>query len=343
MTQVLKRPAGERSVDDRGSGRDSVARGLTTAGERGGVRLAVGVRAGRTRITDLECRPPLQILRLHYLDPSAPDLATAILASPSGGILDGDAIHLEVSVGPGARLHVGTQSATRIYRTPGAGAQFNVDIKVADGGYLEVMPDPYIPYRASRFETKMRCEVAERGTLVVREVVGPGRAARGEILAFESFESRLELMRPDGEVFATDTVRLDPLDGLDSVGLIGRYRCVGSLFVVQPGFSPDVLLAGAATVAATAATVAAGAATVAAGAATISPADLNPDPAVADPAMADSDEAATWGASGLPAASGAWIRVLARDPGMAEAILYGAWAAARAVLVGAAPPPNHRF
>ena len=278
----------------------------------------MGVRAGRTRITDLECRPPLQILRLHYLDPAAPDLATAILASPSGGILDGDDIHLEVSVGPGARLHVGTQSATRIYRTPGTGARVSANIKVADGAYLEVMPDPYIPYRASRFETKMRCEVAEGGTLVIREVVGPGRAARGEVLAFDSFESRLELGRPDGEVFATDTVRLDPLDGLDSVGLIGRYRCVGSLFVVQPGFSPDVLLAGAASVSATG--------------------DSSPDPA-----MGDSDETAIWGASTLPAAAGAWIRVLTRDPGVAEAILDGAWAAARAALVGAAPPPNHRF
>ncbi len=291
------------------------------AGERGGVRLGVGVRAGRTRITDLECRPPLQILRLHYLDPAVPDLATAILASPSGGILDGDDIRLEVSVGRGARLHVGTQSATRIYRTPGAGARFNVDIRVEDGGYLEVMPDPYIPYRASRFETTMRCEVAEGGTLVIREVVGPGRAARGEVLAFESFESRLELVRPGGEVFATDTVRLDPLDGLDSVGLIGRYRCVGSLFVVHPGFSPDVLLAGAANGAATGAT-----------------ADSNPDPA-----MGDSNETATWGASTLPATAGAWIRVLAREPGLVEAILDGAWAAARAALVGAAPPPNHRF
>ncbi len=285
----------------------------------------MGVRAGRTRITDLECRPPLQILRLHYLDAAVPDLATAILASPSGGILDGDEIRLQVSVGRGARLHVGTQSATRIYRTPRAGARFNVEISVEDGGYLEVMPDPYIPYRASRFETTMRCEVAERGTLVVREVVGPGRAARGEVLAFESFESRLELARPGGEVFATDTVRLDPLDGLDSIGLIGSYRSVGSLFVVHPGFTPDVLLSGAATGAAV-------------GAATVAPADPSHDPL-----MGDMNETATWGASALPAATGAWIRVLALDPGMAEAILDGAWAAARAVLVGAAPPPNHRF
>ena len=307
-------------------------------GERGGVRLAVGVRAGRTRIIDLECEPPLQILRLHYLDPAVPDLATAILASPSGGILDGDDIRLEISVGRGARLHVGTQSATRIYRTPGAGARFNVDVKVEDGAYLEVMPDPYIPYRASRFETTMRCEVAEGGTLLVREIVGPGRAARGEILAFESFESRLELVRPEGEVFATDTVRLDPRDGLESVGLMGRYRCVGSLFVVHPGFPPDVLLAGAAAGATSGTRT---------GVATGAAADPSLDPAIGDPsldpAMDGSEGPASWGASTLPAAAGAWIRVLAREPGMAEAILDGAWAAARAVLIGAAPPPSHRF
>jgi len=284
-------------------------------GEHGGVRLAVERRTGRTRVTELECRPPLQVLRLHELDEDVPDLATAILASPSGGVLDGDRMTLEVSVGPGARLHLGTQSATRVYRTPGSGARLDVSVSVAEGGYLELMPDPFMPYRGSRFEAMSRCELAPGGTLIVREIVGPGRTARGEILAFDRFESTLELRRPGGEIFGADTVRLDPSDGLDQVGLLGRHRCVGSLFVVHPGFQPEVLLEGAGLGARSASQTA--------------------DPALASGAWS--------GASSLPADAGAWLRVLASNTGAVSAVINRAWAATRRLLIGAPPPPDHRF
>jgi urease accessory protein len=260
-------------------------------------------------MTELKCQPPLQVLRLHHVDPAVPDLATAILASPSGGILDGDRIHLDVVVGPGARLHLGTQSATRIYRTPGIGARFDSLITVAEGAYLELMPDPYIPYRASRFAATTRCEVAPGGTLLIREVVGPGRSARGEVLAFDHFESTIEILRPDGSFVATDTVRLDPAEDLGQAGLLGVHRCVGSLIVVHEGFSPDVLIAGAESVTSPCATAA----------------------------------RTSWGASSLPGGAGAWLRVLAPDEGTAGAVLRAAWAAARDLLIGAPLPADHRF
>lgn len=318
MTQLLARSARTPEHDYVGC--------PSAPGERGGVRLAVELRAGRTRITDLECRPPLQVLRLHHVDPAVPDLATAILASPSGGILDGDRIRLDITVGPGARLHLGTQSATRIYRTPEAGARFDSVIRVGERAYLELMPDPYIPYRASRFAASTRCEVAPGGTLLVREVVGPGRSARGEVLAFDRFESTLELLRPDGNVFATDTVRLDPADGLAQAGLLGDHRCVGSLFVVHEGFSPDVLIAGAESV-----VPSSGAATSTSG------------PESAAPTSGPESASPSWGASSLPGGAGAWLRVLAPDTGTASAILHGAWAAARGLLIGAPTPADHRF
>ena len=264
-------------------------------GMQGGVRLRAERIAGRTRITDLACRPPLQILRAHHVDPGRPDLASVILASPSGGILQGDQLTIDIRVGSGARLRVGTQSATRLYRAPAGEARQVVRLEVEAGGYLEYLPDPFIPYAGSRFTSRTTAIVTSDAALIIGEAVAPGRAARGEILAFERFESTVEITRPDGTLLATDAVILDRREPMRAVGALGRYVAVGTLLVIVSGFSPSILR------------------------------DAGNDrgrPAVGV------------GASTLPNDAGAWLRVLSDRLGEAVGVLEAAHIAARQALVG---------
>lgn len=268
---------------------------LSKRGMAGGIRLRVDLIADRTRITELECRPPLQILRAHHVDPERPDLASVIVASPAGGILQGDELSIDIRVGRGARLRLGTQSATRIYRMPDHGARMTVRVEVEAAGHLEFLPDPFIPYQGSRFSGEATWIVAEDASLLAWETIAPGRVARGEVLAFEAFETRVEVFRPDGRLLATDAVVLDRGLDLRSPGLLGGSVALGTLFVVHDQFDPAVLRAAAATI---------------------------PHPEV------------SVGASSLPAAAGAWLRVLADDSHRASAVLDAACAAARTALLG---------
>ena len=263
-------------------------------GMQGGVQLRAEHIAGRTRITDLVCRPPLQILRAHHLDRGRPDLASVILASPAGGILQGDQLAIDIRVGSGARLRVGTQSATRIYRAPRGKAQQVVRLEVEAGGYLEYLPDPVIPYAGSQFISGTAGIVAADAALIIREVVAPGRAARGEILAFERFESTVEIARPDGTLLATDAVILDRREPMRVVGALGRYVAVGTLIVIRSGFSPSILR---------------------------------------DAAIQRGGPPVSFGASNLPNDAGAWLRVLSDSLGEAVAVLDAAHAAARQALL----------
>ena len=252
---------------------------------RGGVQLRAEYIAGRTRITDLACRPPLQVLRAHHVDPGRPDLATVILASPAGGILQGDQLMIDIRVGPGARLRVGTQSATRIYRAPSSKARQIVRLEVEAGGYLEYLPDPFIPYAGSQFISSTTAIVAADAALVMGEVVAPGRAARGEILAFERFESKVEIVRPDGLLLATDAVILDRREPMRVVGALGAYLAVGTLLVIRAGFPPSILR---------------------------------------DAAHDEGGPAVSIGASTLPNDAGAWLRVLSNGLGEAAAVIKAA-------------------
>jgi urease accessory protein len=285
------------------------------AGPRGQDGLLV-VRAqrigGRTRLTEVHARPPLQVMRAAYTEPDLPDLAVVTICSPAGGVLQGDRLRMEVTVDAGARLRLETQSATRIYATPDAGATAETVIRAGAGAYLEYVPDPLIPYAAACYRQESVWEVEESATLVAGEVVAAGREARGERAAYERVETKVEARRPDGRVLYRDACRLVPLGphpalpqrGRRISGLVGDVTAVGSLFVVAPGFTACAFDG------------------------------LEEDPVI-------SKCQAGW--SDLPSGAGAWFKVLAPDSASVAAAVRMAWGSARRALLGHGLPPTRRF
>jgi urease accessory protein len=197
--------------------------------------------AGRTRLTAVEARPPLQVMAAHDIDPQVPDLATLTVVSPSGGVLQGDRLEIDVAVGPGARLAVGTQSSTRVYRAPDAQATVDIRLTAAAGSYAEYLPDPWIPYSGSRLTTSTRCVVDPSATLLVCEAVVAGRLARGERFALDSFESFVTVARPDREPFVRDSLRIEPSEPPPATGRFGSALAVATLLVVGPGIQPQLV------------------------------------------------------------------------------------------------------
>lgn len=272
-------------------------------GQSGSLDVTAERVADRTRITELRCRAPLQAMRPHYLDPALPDMAFLTIASPAGGVLQGDRLDLRVRLAADARLHLDTQGATRLYRAPLVAAEMTTALTLEPGAYLEYLPDPYIPYAGSRFRARTECIVAEDATLILAEIVTAGREAHGERHRFESFESRLLISRPGGEPVAADAVMLDRREAITAPGRLGGYTVVGTLVVVHPGFEPEHLR----------------------------------------PALADMPGRPTLaGASSLPGEAGAWLRVLAGSAEDAADVLWAAFALARIAVLGAGLPPTRR-
>jgi urease accessory protein len=207
-------------------------------GQAGELVLVARRLGARTRLAEVRCRPPLQALRAHHLDPALPDMAFVIVSSPGGGVLQGDRLALSIAAEAGARLHVDTASATRLYRMPQAGAGADVDLRVGPGACLELVPDPFVPFAGARYHQRTRAVVDESGILLLAEVVAAGRAARGEELRYERFESVLDVRRPSGELLFRDACRLVPAEcTIDT-----RRPVVGTLHVVAAGFAPGALV-----------------------------------------------------------------------------------------------------
>jgi urease accessory protein len=267
--------------------------------------VAVAARSGGlTVLRSLHSEGTLKAMRLHHLDPALPAMGYLTIASPGGGVLQGDRLEIQISVEEGAQLSIGTTSATKVYAMPGGEARADTSLRVAAGAYAELVPDPFIPYARSRYLGRSRHVVADGGALLLAEVVGPGRQARGEALAYDLFQSETELRRPGGRLLFRDTTSLSPAEGLTSPGLLGPWRALGVLFAIAEGLNASV---------------------------------FDEDVTGFD------DRTLSAGCSDLPNGAGVWFRVLAADAPAAHAAVRKAWAAVRRRLLGAAPPAARRY
>ena len=272
-------------------------------GSHGSLRLVVARVGGRTRIVDLECTGPIQVLRCHHLDPEEPDIASVMIASPSGGVLQGDRLRIDVEVRAGARLVLETQSATRLYRMPDRPARIEARFVVERDARLGYVPDPYIPFAGSNTTIDTTVVVDPTAAVLIGEVVAAGRVARGEIFEMTRFASMLTAVRPSGQLLFTDATVLEPGEPLGDPGMMASNRAIGSLYLIADEADATTFRAA-----------------------------ILPD--AAHPAFS--------GASTLPNRSGSWLRVLAADTAAARAMILAGSDRARAAILGTTGPRSRR-
>lgn len=153
------------------------------------------------------------------------------LLSPSGGVLQGDRIDISVEARAGARVHVTTQSATRVYRTPEGPARQVVRLRSDAGSYLEYVPHPLVMFDGASFEQRLVLEVAGDGVLVAADVLVPGRLSRGERWSFSRYRGRLE-GRVDGDPVVLSSWDIRPAETRPGPAVRGTGEVVGGLYVL---------------------------------------------------------------------------------------------------------------
>lgn len=208
------------------------ARAVAHAGTRGRLRLVFGASGGRTALLGQFSAAPLHSQRALYLGPGG--MAHVYAMSSSGGILRGDSHRIDVEVREGAAARVATQGATRIYGMDGGSAEQRVRARVLAGAYLELVPDPIIPYRGSRFRQRTELVVHEGAAAVCSEVVAPGRVAMGESLEYDELDLGTRAVSADGAPLVTDSAVLRPAK-LAQFGVLGGRRAFGTAYVLCPG------------------------------------------------------------------------------------------------------------
>src|SRR5262249_23148753 len=176
------------------------------------LRLGFERRSGQTILTDLQRRAPYMVQRPLYCDEAMPGLASVFLITTTGCVLQGDRLGLDISLGPRAQAHITSQSATKIHAMDANYAAQSQTITLADDAYLEFLPDPVIPHRHSRFISDTQISVAPSASLLLSEIIQPGRKHHhpDECFGATVLSVSTAAARPDGRSLFAEKLVIEP-------------------------------------------------------------------------------------------------------------------------------------
>jgi urease accessory protein len=208
--------------------------GVGVAGKVGLLDLGLAPVAGATRIARQFQQQPLYIFHPLYVDPGWPGMAFVYMLQSGEGIVQGDRYRLDLECAPGAAVHFTTQAATKIYRMTENFACQLVNLTAGAGAFVEYLPDPVIPFRDSRFYQRLCLTIDPEASVILGEILLPGRVARGEMHAYSLYYTDLEARTPDGVLLCADRLKLDPgLTSPHSPGRLGPYDVLAALYVIS--------------------------------------------------------------------------------------------------------------
>ena len=158
------------------------------------------------------------------------------VVNPTAGILAGDRLESEIAVQREAALLVTTPSASRVFQMHANGAaECRQDFAVAAGGWLEVMPEPLVPHRGSRYRQVTNVAVETGGALFFVDQLMPGRIGHGEAWQWERLALDLTV-RIDGELILRERLDQsgDTLRGLAGLAGSGASACFANAVLIGP-------------------------------------------------------------------------------------------------------------
>ena len=273
-------------------------------GRRGRLSYEFERAGARTILTRSSCTSPWHHFPPSYLDDSG--CAYTWLVNPSGGLVGGDHVSVEAQLHAHTHVLMTSPSANRVYRSLSEPAVQEVRLSVGPGARLEWVPEVTIPFAGSRFRQSIHVDLAPGATVILWDAMASGRVARQERWAFAAVENEIRIRTPLGRS-VVERYRMVPGRLPESVGLVGSWDYVASLFVIGDAVNAEIWKSLEAAIA----------------------------------AILDERPGLVLGAVSTPAAPGLVVKLVARSAPDLTVTLEAIWAAVRKDLWNL-PPPNLR-
>ncbi len=167
---------------------------------------------------------PLRILQSLY--PEGDRICHNVLVHPPSGLVGGDTLDMQVTVGKGAHGLVTTPGATRFYRSEAGLATQQVHAHVQDGARLEWLPLEALAYSGCDALNLARFELAPAAELMTWDITALGLPHAQQPFERGTFRQHLEIpgvWLERGTIAAADERLMN-----SPLGLAGQ-RCMATL------------------------------------------------------------------------------------------------------------------
>jgi len=225
-----------------------------SVGRRGALSYEFEREGPRTVLTRSFCTSPWHHFPPSYLDDSG--CAYTWLVNPSGGLVGGDRLSVEVQLHARSHVLLTSPSANRVYRSLAEPAAQEIRLSVGPDARLEWLPEVTIPFAGSRFRQSIHVDLAPGATVVLWDAMASGRVAKEERWAFASVENEICIrgLAPAEKGDSPGAGQSPPLpvpllveryciapdQWIESVGLAGSWDYVASLFIIGDAVGADV-------------------------------------------------------------------------------------------------------
>jgi urease accessory protein len=212
------------------------ARGLTPSWlprTEGSVRLGFALGAdGRTALAGLRQSGSG---RVRFPKPAAGDIPEAVLLNTAGGLTGGDAMCIEVSLGPRCRATVSSAAAEKVYRALDGEAVVRIRLEVGEAAHLAWLPQPTILFDRARLDRRTEVAISGSASFLAVETLIFGRAAMGEAVRHGACRDAWRVRR-DGRLVFADTFRVDGevASALDRGATLDGARAAAMLLWAAP-------------------------------------------------------------------------------------------------------------
>jgi urease accessory protein len=184
-------------------------------------------QSGRTSL-QFEHDGPLRVLQSLY--PEGPGVCHNVLVHPPGGLVGGDTLDIQVSVGANAHAFISTPGATRFYKTATEWATQNTRITLAEDARLEWFPLEALAYPGCKGRNLVQLDLASGAQCMGWDITALGLPASGQAFNHGVLEQQLHWA---GHWLERSTIDAEDVRLLQSpVGLNGQ-RGMGTFWLAS--------------------------------------------------------------------------------------------------------------
>jgi urease accessory protein UreH len=215
---------------------DRDCRNPSVVGRHARLELAFECRGGRTVLAHAYAEPPLRIGRTFDVDGAA----YVILVCAGPGVFAGDCLQHRVTVGPGSRVLLASQSALQVHPAVApAPAIVEYDYRVAEDGELHCQWDPVIPFFGGRLVQRFELHLERSSRLFWSDALMAGRVSRGEAWGFESLGHELRLT-VSGSLRYLERYSLAPAGRTPARWVAGSAQYLGSAILYHEAATAEL-------------------------------------------------------------------------------------------------------
>ncbi|MGK5031592.1 urease accessory protein UreD [Janthinobacterium sp. MDT1-19] len=205
------------------------------------LRLGFAWHDGVSRLVERTHSGPLRVQKPLY--PEGDAVCHAIIIHPPGGVVGGDQLAVDATVGEGAHAFLTSPGAAKWYRANGHVSGQHILLRAGAGAAIEWLPQESIFFDQACVRLRHEVELAANASYIGCDIVCLGRSASGEIFNTGSISQQVQIRRggkllwwEQGVLAADGALMASPL------GLGGHTVCA-TLIAVGTSISPAVLAA----------------------------------------------------------------------------------------------------